>query len=159
MLLEVGEIFEGKVTGVTKFGAFVEFADGKTGMVHISEIASTFVKEIKDFVAEGQAVKVKVISISDEGKIALSMKKAEPVPVRNIREPRQERPRTPRYSRPEPKPMATRPGDYEWQAKAKSGNFEDMMSQFKQTSEEKISDLKRSTETKRGGGFSRKDHK
>ena len=74
--LEVGAIFEGKVTGITKFGAFVDIGGGKTGMVHISEVAPVFVKEIRDFVTEGQAVKVKVIGINDDGKISLSMKKA-----------------------------------------------------------------------------------
>ncbi len=76
MQLEVGSILEGKVTGITKFGAFVELPGGKTGMVHISEVAPTFVKEIRDFVTENQTVKVKVLSISEEGKISLSMKKA-----------------------------------------------------------------------------------
>ena len=74
--LEVGAIFEGKVTGITKFGAFVDIG-GKTGMVHISEVAPVFVKEIRDFVTEGQAVKVKVIGINDDGKISLSMKKVD----------------------------------------------------------------------------------
>lgn len=69
MGLEVGEIYEGKVTGITKFGAFVSLEEGHTGMVHISEIAPTFVNEIRDFVSEGQTVKVKVLSISEEGKI------------------------------------------------------------------------------------------
>ena len=76
MQLEVGSILEGKVTGITKFGAFVELPGGKVGMVHISEVAPTFVKEIRDFVKENQVVKVKVLSISDDGKVSLSMKKA-----------------------------------------------------------------------------------
>ena len=68
MQLEVGGIYEGKVTGITKFGAFVSFEGGQTGMVHISEVAPTFVTEIRDFVTEGQTVKVKVLSINEEGK-------------------------------------------------------------------------------------------
>ena len=76
MQLEVGAILEGKITGITKFGAFVELGEGKTGMVHISEVAPTFVKEITDFVSEGQTVKVKVLSVGEDGKISLSMKKA-----------------------------------------------------------------------------------
>ena len=75
--LEVGAIFEGKVTGITKFGAFVDLGNGKTGMVHISEVAPVFVKEIRDFVTEGQTVKVKIIGINEDGKISLSMKKAD----------------------------------------------------------------------------------
>ena len=77
MQVEVGSVLEGKVTGITKFGAFVELPNKASGMVHISEIASTFVKEIRDFVTEGQTVKVKVLSISEDGKISLSIKKAQ----------------------------------------------------------------------------------
>ena len=74
-------VLEGKVTGITKFGAFIELPGGKTGMVHISEVAPTFVKEIRDFVTENQTVKVKVLSISEDGKVSLSMKKAmDPAP-------------------------------------------------------------------------------
>ena len=77
MALEVGEVFEGKVTGVTKFGAFVAMPDGKNGLVHISEIANTYVNDINEFVKEGQVVKVRVIGIGDGGKVNLSMKQAE----------------------------------------------------------------------------------
>ena len=142
MQVEVGAILEGKVTGITKFGAFVELPNKYSGMVHISEVASSFVKEIRDFVTEGQTVKVKVLSISEEGKISLSIKKAQP-PVA-----RQSAPRRPAFN--------GRPGDYEWQASApRSESFEDMMSRFKATSDEKISDLKRSMDNKHGG-FGRK---
>ncbi len=168
MQLEVGEIYEGKVTGITKFGAFVTFEGGETGMVHISEVAPTFVNEIKDFVTEGQTVKVKVLSISPEGKISLSMKKA--LPEDQQRRPSQRReggprrpdsprrdgrgsgPRPPRAPRPAPQPGPGRPGDFEWQSRRNdSGSFEDMMSRFKQTSDEKMSDLKRNgVDTRRG---------
>lgn len=136
MQLEVGTILEGKVTGITKFGAFVELPGGKTGMVHISEVAPTFVKEIRDFVTENQTVKVKVMSISEDGKVSLSMKKAiPPAPRSNSSAPR-----------------ASRPGSYEWQGrKNEATSFEDMMSRFKQTSDEKMSDLKKCVESKRGG--------
>ena len=76
MQLEVGSIVEGKVTGFTSFGAFVDLDDGKKGMVHISEVATEFVKDIKDHLKVGQQVKVKVISIADDGKISLSIRKA-----------------------------------------------------------------------------------
>ena len=156
--LEVGAIFEGKVTGITKFGAFVDLGGGKTGMVHISEVAPVFVKEIRDFVTEGQTVKVKIIGISEEGKISLSMKKADEN-AQQQRSPRRREDRPPRqnYTRRESTPPVqspARPGDYEWRARENSGSFEDMMSRFKQMSDEKISDLKRA-ENKRGG-YSRK---
>jgi S1 RNA binding domain protein len=80
MQLEVGKIYEGKVTGITKFGAFVELEKGTTGMVHISEIANTYVSEIKDHITEGETVKVKVLSLGEGGKISLSIKKALPAP-------------------------------------------------------------------------------
>ena len=142
MQLEVGTVLEGKVTGITNFGAFVELPGGKTGMVHISEVAPTFVKEIRDFVQENQVVKVKVMNIGEDGKISLSIKKAMAPP--------------PRRSAPPAQPRPARPGNYEWQASKKpdSSNFEDMMSKFKQTSDEKMSDLKRCMDSKRGG-FSR----
>ncbi|MGI6264546.1 MAG: S1 RNA-binding domain-containing protein [Acutalibacteraceae bacterium] len=143
MQLEVGSVFEGKVTGITKFGAFVELPDGRNGMVHISEVASTYVKEISDHVSVGQTVKVKVLNVGEDGKVSLSMKKAQP-PVRREPRPRAE--------------QAHRPGGFEWQPSSNSGSFEDMMSKFKQQSDEKISDLKRSMDGKHGG-FSRRGSK
>ena len=137
---EVGAVLEGKVTGITNFGALLELGDGKTGMVHISEVAPTFVKDIREFVTENQDVKVKVLHIGEDGKISLSMKKAMAPPAR---------PSGPA------KPSSGRPGNFEWQARRNEGSFEDMMSRFKQTSDEKMSDLKRVTENKRGG-FSRR---
>ncbi len=141
MQLEVGAVLEGKVTGITNFGAFVELGDGKTGMVHISEVAPTFVKDIREFVTENQDVKVKVLHIGEDGKISLSMKKAMAPPAR---------PSGPA------KPSSGRPGNFEWQSNRKneSASFEDMLSKFKQTSDEKISALKKGMESKRGG-FSR----
>ena len=70
MAIEVGNILEGKVTGITNFGAFVDLPDGKSGMVHISEVAPTYVNKITDFLQEGQTVKVKVISIGENNKIS-----------------------------------------------------------------------------------------
>ncbi|MEG2813988.1 MAG: S1 RNA-binding domain-containing protein [Oscillospiraceae bacterium] len=75
---EVGAIFEGKVTGITKFGAFVELPDKTVGMVHISEIAQTYVSDISEYLKMQQVVKVKILSVNDEGKISLSIKKAMP---------------------------------------------------------------------------------
>ena len=167
MQLEVGGIYEGKVTGITKFGAFVSFEGGQTGMVHISEVAPTFVTEIRDFVSEGQTVKVKVLSINEAGKISLSMKKALPEdqqrrPARRPDGPRKDGARreggprregghAPRQPRPAPQPGPARPGDFEWQSRRNdSGTFEEMMSRFKQTSDEKMSDLKRGNESRRG---------
>jgi len=150
MQIEVGAILEGKVTGITKFSAFVELPSNKTGMVHISEIAPVFVNDIHDFVKEDQIVKVKVLSISEDGKIALSMKKAVEAPPRPAKRENQNfnnrRPRTPKPITPAP----DRP-NFEWQQKEVGGSFEDMMLRFKQTSDDKMSDLKRGVDAKRGG--------
>lgn len=78
MELTVGTIITGKVTSITKFGAFVALPDGKSGLVHISEVAGTFVSDVHDFLTQGQEVPVKVLSISPEGKISLSVKQAQP---------------------------------------------------------------------------------
>lgn len=162
MQLEVGAIVEGKVTGITKFGAFVELESGKTGMVHISEIANTFVNEIRDHVTEGQTVKMKVLAVGEDGKISLSIKKAENPSGRREDAPRRRPDAAPRRDtrawkdRPS-QPAPKRPtGDFEWQSgRSSDASFEDMMARFKQTSDEKISDLKRAMDGKHGG-FSRK---
>lgn len=77
MSFAVGQVVEGKVTGITNFGAFVELSPGMTGLVHISEIADVFVRDIKDFVQLNDQVKVKILSMQD-GKISLSMRQAHP---------------------------------------------------------------------------------
>ena len=156
MGIEVGMILEGKVSGITKFGAFVDLPDSKTGMVHISEVAPTFINEISDYVKVGQTVKVKVLALND-GKISLSMKQALPKEQQKKAQ-KQNRSRQP-YK---PAPPVTSPGDYEWQSSQRSSpsSFEDMMSKFKQTSEDKMSDLKRGGESRgysrRGNGNGRK---
>ena len=76
MNVEVGQILKGSVSGITKFGAFVKLENGKSGMVHISEISNNYINEIKDHLSEGQEVTVKVISIDEKGRISLSIKKA-----------------------------------------------------------------------------------
>ena len=138
MQLVVGDIVEGKVTGITNFGVFVDIGGGKSGMVHISEVAQTYVNQISDFVKQGDIVKAKVLSVSEEGKISLSMKKAEEPKPREKHQPRQQVDNKPDMS-------------YVWTAKkSESANFEDMLSKFKQTSDEKFSDLKRKNfETRR----------
>ena len=77
MLFEVGSIVDGKVTGITSFGAFVSLPGGKSGLVHISEVADAYVRDVHAFLTEGQSVKVKILSITPEGKINLSVKKAQ----------------------------------------------------------------------------------
>jgi S1 RNA binding domain protein len=81
MSFAVGQVVEGKVTGITNFGAFVELTAGTTGLVHISEVADVYVKDIKDFVQLNDQVKVKILSMQN-GKIGLSIRQAQPKPSR-----------------------------------------------------------------------------
>ena len=163
MSLSVGNIINGKVTGITNFGAFVEAEDGSRGMIHISEISRSYVEDIRSVLRVGQAVTVKVISISDDGKIALSLKQLEPQgEKKSPRKPRpdkeKEKPARPK-KKYEPAPAVTSPGDFEWQNASPGGSFEDMMSKFKRTSEDKMSDLKRGESrgySRRGNGSGRK---
>ncbi len=156
MQLDVGKIYEGKVTGITKFGAFVELEPGTTGMVHISEVANTFVNEIKDHLTEGQTVKVKVLTVGDDGKISLSIKKAVDNPP-----PRKDFKRNNnggnsgngggrRFDRENAKPQ---------QEKAlltPEAAFEDMLNKFKQSSDERMGDLKKVLDNKRRSPSRRK---
>ena len=131
----VGEIFEGKVTGITKFGAFVTLPDGSSGLVHISEIANTFVNDVHDYVSEGQTVKVKVIGINENGKINLSMKKAVPPEPRPEGEQRPQRLYQPRQNSQRPpnfNPKSSSP--------PAEASFEDKLKQFMQDSDSRISD-------------------
>lgn len=127
MQLAVGEVLEGKVSGITKFGAFVSLPDGQSGLVHISEIANSYVNDVHDHVSEGQTVKVKVIGIND-GKINLSIKKTE-LPER------QERPKTqPRRENPKRENRARG----EVKGPTDDINFEDKLRKFMQESDSRI---------------------
>lgn len=172
MQLEVGSILEGKVTGITKFGAFVELSPGKTGMVHISEVAATYVKEISEHLSVGDSVQVKIIGISPEGKISLSIKQAlpagqQPEPPRgDFRREQQSTPAPDGQRRPFRPAAQRRPPrevsygfDRRQPITSDSMSFEDMMSKFKQTSDDKISDLKKYTDMKRGTARSRNPQK
>jgi S1 RNA binding domain protein len=127
MPIEVGQILEGKITGITKFGAFVELAEGVTGLVHISEVADSFVKDVNDFLKLNDVVKVRVIGISDDGKISLS--------IRKLKEKREDK-----------------------RAREKDNlSFEDKLAKFMKDSEERMLDIKKNRESKRGsGGFGKR---
>lgn len=145
MQLNVGEIVEGKITGITNFGVFVDLGEGKSGMVHISEVARTYVSDIKEYFKINDVVKMKVLTVGEDGKISLSIKRAlEPEKKPEKRQNNERR----SYSAPKID------NSYTWTPKkAESASFEEMMNRFKQTSDEKFSDLKRknpeTTRTKR----------
>lgn len=140
MGLEVGSIVEGRVTGITKFGAFVALPGGKSGLVHISEVANSFVSDVHDHVQMGQTVRVKVLTISDEGKINLSLKRAQENVDAQPQPPRQEQRRSaPRYTAPAAQPA---PAPERTAADGPSANqdFEDRLKKFMQDSDSRIAD-------------------
>lgn len=132
MTLMAGNIVEGTVINITNFGAFIE-VEGKTGLVHISEVADSYVKDIREHLNEQDKVKVKVISIDDNGKISLSIKQA------NVQK------------------KSVKPAEIDWKSADKkkptnSANFEDIMSKFLKDSEERMQDVKKHQEFKSKGG-------
>ncbi|MGI5824618.1 MAG: S1 RNA-binding domain-containing protein [Bacillota bacterium] len=131
MTLAEGNIVEGVVTGITNFGAFVKLEDGSTGLVHISEVADSYVKEIADFLKEGDKVKVKILNIGDNKKIGLSIKQAKPKPV----------------PKPAPKPFVQSGGF--GSVSKKNSSFEDKLAEFMKDSNEKLVALKRHQEGRR----------
>lgn len=136
MDLEVGAIVEGVVTGLTKFGAFVSLPDNKSGMVHISEVSTEYVNDINDHLSKDQQVKVKIISIGDDGKISLSIRRASEA----------SKPKTQKSQR-----NNRQQNVWQGQQTKNSGeamSFEDMMAKFKQDSEEKMSALKKSSDSR-----------
>jgi len=188
MQLEIGKIYNGKVKGITQYGAFVDIDGGGTGMVHISEIANTYVSDIREHLTEEQEVQVKVIGINEQGKVSLSIKK--------VSDNGDSQPRQRRFDKGQGRPdrgfdKGDRGADRGYDRGADRGadrgdrnadrgdrsdkggdrgerrskpniwepkkqipqsemTFEDMMSRFKQTSEERMCDLKRSTDRKNG---------
>ena len=129
----VGAILEGKVTGITKFGAFVSLPEGTSGLVHISAIAYTYVNDVKEHLKEGQEVKVKVIGIDDKNRVNLSIKKAQDPPPRPAGgAPRQGGSR----------PGGGRPVGFSGPRKsAEPVTFEDKLKQFMASSDSKLSEL------------------
>ncbi|WP_044895783.1 S1 domain-containing RNA-binding protein [Bacillus alveayuensis] len=131
MSIEVGSKLQGKVTGITKFGAFVELPEGSTGLVHISEVADNYVKDINDHLKVGDMVEVKVINVEKDGKIGLSIKKAkEQTSAQRSRNRANDR--------------------------SSKESFEQKISRFLKESEDRLASLKRHTESKRGGRGARR---
>ncbi|MCQ6281881.1 S1 domain-containing RNA-binding protein [Bacillus sp. EB600] len=145
MSIEVGSKLQGKVTGITKFGAFVELPEGSTGLVHISEVADNYVKDINDHLKVGDQVEVKVINVEKDGKIGLSIKKAKD-------RPEGQKPHSHSHSHSQ-RPRQGRAND---RNTPKPENFETKMAKFLKDSEDRLSSLKRNTESKRGGRGARR---
>lgn len=150
MQANIGEIYEGKVTGLTAFGAFVKLTTGETGMVHISEVATSFVKDINEHLTEGQEVKVKVLSVNEAGKISLSIRQTLPKPEENKErsfkgDKSNDRSKSSQRGK---RPVQTWQGSH---YEEKPQSFEDMMAKFKQTSDERQAGMKKPAESRRGG--------
>lgn len=131
------------MTGITKFGAFVSLPGGRSGLVHISEIAYSYVNDVKDHLTEGQEVKVKVIGIDENGRINLSIKKAMDPP-----------PRPAGQGRPMGRPGGHNGGGFRGKpAPAEPASFEDRLKQFMAASDSKLSELRQSERrsSRRGG--------
>jgi len=143
MELNVGSIVNGKVTGITKFGAFVSLPEGRSGLVHISEIAYAYVNEVSDYLSVGQEVKVKIVGIDDSGRINLSIKKAQDPPPR------------PQGRRPAQAPASGAPAQ-----RSGPASFEDKLKQFMQDSDSRLSGVKKyeKSSRRRGGRGSYDDY-
>lgn len=158
----VGSILDGKVTGITKFGAFVALPEGKSGLVHISEIAYSYVNEVSEHLKEGQEVKVKVIGIDQSNRINLSIKQVSPPPQRAPRPANGERrPFNNNNNNGGGRPYQNhnnnpRPAGFVRQAPKEPTDFEDRLKQFMQSSDSKLSELryieKKGGNRRSGGG-------
>ncbi len=145
MELEVGTVLEGKVTGITKFGAFVSFPSGKSGLVHISEIAYPYVQNVSDHLTDGQTVKVKIIGIDENGRINLSIKKATEPP-----RPAQNTYQTPIRNQQPVKTAYRAPAQTAAETPLQDNSFEDKLKRFMQDSDSKISGIKQFSDHRSG---------
>lgn len=130
MSLAIGSIVEGRVTGITNFGAFIDLGDGITGLVHISEVADSYVRDVSEHVKENETIKVKVIAI-ENGRVGLSIRQV----LGEVVRPKPER----KFNSPRPDRRMPAP------------SFEDKLARFLKESDERISDLKKNQNSKRGG--------
>lgn len=130
MAVEVGSIVEATVTKLLKYGMLVKLPDGETGFVHISEVDESFVQDVNEFFRPDDAVEVKVLGTSERGTLECSVKQA-------LREQRRAE-----GEEPAPRPRMTQ---------EQRASFEDKLSDFMKQSSERLLDLKRNIEAKRGG--------
>ena len=157
MSIEVGNILPGKVTGITNFGAFVDLGNRKTGLVHISEVSNSYIKDIKDVLTVGDEVQVKVMEISGDGKVSLSIRRASAdSSEESVEEKTKFQKSAPRNQEGQgfKKPYAAKSApsfEKKSPSQAKVNDFDAMMSSFLKDSEDRLTSLKRNTEGKRGG--------
>lgn len=179
----VSEVVGGTVSAIMNFGAFVSLEDGSTGLVHISEISKNFVKDVNEFLAVGQSVRVVVLATDHDGKKRLSMKKADEILLANgndnnvnvLKAPqapkkdhdlkfenKADKNKKNKIRRQEEAKVAKQdlftqpPPEFDDLNSASSDNFEDKLSKYMKQSEERLIDVKRQSENKRGGGYVRR---
>ncbi len=148
MQIEEGTVLDARITGIASFGAFADLGEGKSGLIHISEIAPTYVEDVNDHLKKGQKVRVKVIAVQGD-KISLSIKRVEQEQQKKPRRSKKEK----TAQKPSRKPTQP-PEEFEF-AKRSDLSFDDMLQKFKRDSDEKFQDLKRSNDNKRSGGYKR----
>ena len=158
MSIEVGSILPGKVTGITNFGAFVDLGNRKTGLVHISEVSNSYIKDIQDVLTVGDEVQVKVMEISGDGKVSLSIRRAS---ADSSEENVEEKPKFQKSASRNQEGQGFKKQSYASKpapsfekkspSQAKVTDFDAMMSSFLKDSEDRLTSLKRNTEGKRGG--------
>ena len=144
-MVSVGSIVAGKVAKVTNYGAFVDLEGGGSGMIHISEVANTYVKDFNDYLKVGEEVTVKVIGINEAGKVSLSIKET------MDKAPQQQQGQPPRREGGRPQRSAPRTWNGRGPQPPSTGDaFEDMLSRYKRSSDDRMSDLKKVMDTRRG---------
>lgn len=147
-MIAVGNVIEGKVINVMPFGVFVDLGNRQSGLVHISELSDSYIKDINEYVKKGDTLKVRVIKIDESGKISLSAK-TEPKKTKRTGIERKSAEET----------GSVRPLNIDWSEKnSEKLSFEDKLSKFKHDSDEKMQALKKSAGSKRSGGYSRKNN-
>lgn len=151
MSLEVGNKVEGKITGLAKFGAFIDLGDNKTGLVHISEVSDKFVEDINDELKVGQIVTVEVLSIDNSGKIALSMRNREKEAAEKKEQPKKEYQKRETSNRRPSKPFNKK------QSNNNNQDFDSLMNDFLKESETRLSSLRKNRDSKRGGRGGRRN--
>lgn len=153
MSIEVGAKLKGKVSGITNFGAFIDLGEGKTGLVHISEVSNGFVKDINEVLKVGDEVTVLVTTIGNDGKIGLSIRKAEDKP----KEEKREFPKKDFNRSSQKKPFPRNNNKNQGNSGNNKEDFDSLMSSFLKDSDDRLSSLRRNTEGKRGGRGGRRN--
>ena len=143
--IHVGDIYDAVVKNIVSYGVFATINNKIDGLIPSNELSWQYVNDISQIVSINDTIKVKVIKIDESGKISLSMKQAE-----------EKKERAPRHRQENKGPI--RPADIDWSASSSDSlSFEDKLSKFKQDSDEKMQTLRRNNDSKRSGGYSRKN--